>query len=187
MADEVILMDEMIIKARNIIISGLAAATGVAVRLSDEQDPEDEPPYAYYSIVTPYASTGEFGSHIRKVVKDAEDGKKYIHDYRYEHPEMVLSFNFCSANRQLDDGTSINGENEAMSFAMKGVAWFKNEGAAALSASHLVVLQITNCASRSGILADEYIRRWGFDAAVRYKAITKRIDDIVENANVIKI
>lgn len=39
-------MDQAIIRARNLVVARLAAHLGIPVRLSDEQDPEAEPPYA---------------------------------------------------------------------------------------------------------------------------------------------
>jgi len=186
MADEVILMEDMIIRARNIIVSRLAAATGVPIRLSDEQDPDAEPPYGYYSIVTPYAPTGELGSYTQRT-EVGPDGQKYIEDIRSEHPEMALSFSFCSANRQAPGGEQVNGETEAMSLAMKAAAWFLHEGRTDLSFEGLVVLRVSNCSSRSGIVGDVYVRRWGFDVTVRYKAMTVRYERIAESVRVIQI
>lgn len=188
MADEVILMEDMIIRAKNIIISKLAAATGVTIRLSDEQDPEAPAPYGYYSFVTPYVPTGELGSHTQRTLTDPGTGEKYIQDICAEYPEMALSLSFCSANRQTSGGEQINGETEAMNLAMKAAAWLLNKGRAELSLEHdLVVLRIGNCASRSGIVGDEYVRRWGFDMSVRYKAMTVRDDQIAENVRMIQM
>ena len=171
-ADEMILMEDMVIHTRNIVVSKLAATTGLNISLSDEQNPEDEPPYGYYSIISPYVPTGEMGSHIQHTETNPDTGEKYIRDVRYEHPSMVLSFNFCSRNRKLANGVQVNGETEAMSLAMKAVAYLKHAGVEALSNEGAVVLSVSNCASRSGIVGDEYVRRWGFDVTLRYKAIT---------------
>ena len=184
MVDEVILMEEMVIRVRNIVIAKLAATTGLVISLSDEQEPEAEPPYGYYSIITPYASTGEFGSHIRQVETDPDSGERYICEVRYEHPEMLLSLNFCSKSRKTPDGRMINGENEAMQYAMKAVGWLKHAGAAELSLEEIVVLRTSNCSSRSGIVGDEYVRRWGFDVALRYKSMTVNNVGIAESVRI---
>lgn len=42
----ILTMDQAIIRARNLVVARLAAHLGIPVRLSDEQDPEAEPPYA---------------------------------------------------------------------------------------------------------------------------------------------
>lgn len=177
--DNLVLMDEEILRARNLVVSGLAAATGVRISLSDEQDPAADPPYGYYSVITPYASTGELGSHTQIPGMDPETGRKYLTDVRAEYPEMVLSFSFCSANRQLPDGTQVNGEAEAMALALKGAAWLLHEGREKLSFANLVILRVGNSASRSGTVGDVYVRRWGFDAAIRYKALTARKLDVI--------
>jgi len=186
MAGNIILMEDMIIYARNVIVSSLATATGLPIALSDEQNPEAKSPYGYYSIITPYVPTGEIGSHIQQTLTNPDTGEKRIKDIRYEHPEMLLSFNFCSNNHMLDNGTWVNGETEAMHFAMKAVAWLKHTGATELSGKGLVVLRVSNCSSRSGLVADEYVRRWGFDVAIRYKAMTVRNDEIIENVLTIR-
>jgi len=176
----IITMDQAIIRARNLVVSKLAAAVAIPVRLSDEQDPEAPPPYCYYSFISPYVPTGEFGNHTRQVIVDPETQTKYIRDVRAEYPEMILSFTFCSRNRQAEKGEEINGETEALQLAAKAAGWFVQEGGFALSMDGLAVLRVNNLASRSGILADEYVRRWGFDVAIRYKAQTIRIDGIIE-------
>ena len=177
--DDILTMDQAILRARNIIVSKLIKALGIPVRLSDEQDPEALPPYAYYSFISPYISSGEFGNHTRRVIVDPGTQDRYIQDIRAEYPEMALSFTVCSATR-IQNGVEINGEAEALQLAAKGVGWFKHAGATELSFDGLVVLRVDNFASRSGLVADEYVRRWGFDVAIRYKAQTIRIDDIVE-------
>lgn len=183
MGNEVFTMDQAIIWARDTVVAGLAKAAGIPVRLSDEQDPEEEPPYAYYSMITPYVPTGEYGNHVRQAVKIPGAKETYIRDIREENPEMSLSFTFCSRNRTADDGTEINGETEALQLAARGAAWFLNEGGTSLSAAGLAVLRVGSFASRSGILADEYVRRWGFDAAIRYKALSVRYDGRIERVH----
>lgn len=183
MGNEVFTMDQAIIWARDTIVAGLAKAAGIPVRLSDEQDPEEAPPYAYYSMITPYVPTGEYGNHVRQAVKIPGAKETYIRDIREENPEMSLSFTFCSRNRTADDGTEINGETEALQLAARGAAWFCSEGAASLSAAGLAVLRVSSFASRSGLLADEYVRRWGFDAAIRYKALSVRYDGRIERVH----
>lgn len=184
MGDERMTMEEAVIFYRNRVVSLLSAATGVSIRLSDEQDPEALPPYGYYSLITPYASSGELGNHVRTVITDVQTQKLYIQNIRAEHAQMHFSFTFCSKNRHLAGGADIVGENEAMQLALKGAGWLRQEGAQALSLIGLAVLRVGNLASRSGVIADEYVRRWGFDVALRYKAITVRTDDIVERINV---
>lgn len=184
--DKIITMDEEILRARNLIVSKLAAETGVIIQLSDELEPETDPPYGYYTFITPYASTGEMGIHTQIREIDSGTGKLYIKAVRSESPSMVLSFNFCSKNRKLPDGTQINGENEAMALAAKAVAYLKHDGATVLSFAELVVVGVNNFSSRSGIIGDEIIRRWGFDLTVRYTANTIRKDGIVENVRILK-
>lgn len=179
-------MDEIILWGRNTIVSALADAIGVKITLSEEQDPMAEPPYGYYSVITPYAPGGEFGTHIRLVAVDPQTSQKYLDDIRAEYPEMLLSFTFCGTNRQLPDRSEVNGEAEALALAMKGVAWFLQVGKSELSAKHLVVLRVSNAASRSGTVGDVYVRRWGFDVAIRYKAMTVQRLDIVEHVNTYK-
>lgn len=176
-----ILMEDMVLLARNTVVAKLAALMQVPIRLSDDQAPESTPPYGYYSIVTPYAATGELGSHIQQTKTDTGTGEKFVQDIRYEHPELVLSFSFCSSNRVLEDGTCVNGEAESMLLAMKAVAWLKHEGASELSAQNFVVSRVSGCASRSGFSSDVFVRRWGFDVSIRYKAMTIRRDNILEN------
>ena len=178
--DSIMTMDKAILWIRNTVVSMMAAKLGIPIALSDEQDPKVPPSYGYYSFVTPYAPTGELGSHTRMVIVDPETQQRFIQDVRAEYPEMVLSFSFCSSNRILEVETETIGENEAMSLAMGGAAWLLQEGRAALSLLGIVVLRVSNAASRSGLFADEYIRRWGFDVTIRYKAITIRRDDIIE-------
>lgn len=184
--EELLTLDKAIIWARNLTILLLSRALDIKISLSESQDPTDAPPYGYYSFVTPYAPTGELGSHELHPIIDPKTGQKQLLNIRWEHPRMVLSFCFCSTDHMDDTGAQINGENEAMTLALQGAGWFKNEGCELLSREGLVVLAVGNISSRSGLFADEVIRRWGFDVTLRYKAITTRVDDIIEKISIVQ-
>ena len=51
---------------RNELVNSLHGALGIDVILSDQASPERDVPFLIYSITTPYAPTGEFGSHYQK-------------------------------------------------------------------------------------------------------------------------
>ena len=169
--DEIITMEHEIIRIRNLVVSELAKETGTQITLSDEQDPTADPPYGYYSVISPYVSSGELGSHVQRTAIAPDDGCRYIENIRFEHPEMVMPFNFCS-----------NNDAEAMQLTMKAAGWLLHEGRSLLSLENIVVLRVGNAASRSGLIGDEYVRRWGFDVTIRYKALTVRKDEIIQQA-----
>ena len=177
--DDIVTMDEAVINAVNSVISKLYKFLEIPIRLSDLSMPEEDYPYMYYNFISAYIPQNELGNHKRIVIAEPGYQKKYIHDIREEHPEMSLSFTACSANRD-ENGTWINGEAEAMQIATKAVGWFSHEGAEALMFDNLAVVNVSNFTSRSAILVDEYVRRWGFDVNIRYKAVTVRVDDVVE-------
>lgn len=89
---------------RNELVNSLHGALGIDVILSDQASPERDVPFLIYSITTPYAPTGEFGSHYQKQTT-GKDGKIYIEDQRREQPSATFSFTACSENRWADRGT----------------------------------------------------------------------------------
>ena len=80
-----------IITLRNAVVKLLWQYLGVPVILSDQVQPEAEPPFGIYTVTTPYASTGELGEYSKE---DAEDGG--LLEHRREMPSATFPSPFAA-------------------------------------------------------------------------------------------
>ena len=58
-------------------------------------------------------------------IADVAEGVKIS---RMEMPSATFSFTFCSQNRTAENGSVVNGEDEAWSVADKAISYFKHAG-----------------------------------------------------------
>lgn len=168
---------------RNELVNSLHGALGIDVILSDQASPERDVPFLIYSITTPYAPTGEFGSHYQKQTT-GKDGKIYIEDQRREQPSATFSFTACSENRWADEAhtTYIFGEDEAQSIVEKAVGHLLHGAYHDLADKGIVIAEITNVGNRTTLIVDEAARRYGFDVRIRYTKADERLDSVIETA-----
>lgn len=168
---------------RNTIVSQLEAALCIPVVLSDQAAPAPDFPFAYYSVTSPYAPTGEMGNYSTEEI----EGTNQIITTRTEQPSATFSFVFCSINRYTkdEDGKDVEpyiyGEDEAQSLAEKAQSFFLLEGYDTLSNLGIVIVDITNTTNRTTLVVDEAARRYGFDVRVRYTRTDTRKDETVGN------
>jgi hypothetical protein len=168
---------------RNELVNSLHGALGIDVILSDQASPERDVPFLIYSITTPYAPTGEFGSHYQKQTT-GKDGKIYIEDQRREQPSATFSFTACSDNRWADEAHTayIFGEDEAQSIVEKAVGHLLHGAYHDLADKGIVIAEITNVGNRTTLIVDEAARRYGFDVRIRYTKADERLDSVIETA-----
>ena len=78
---------------RNRLISSLWDYIGCPVILSNQVQPEAEPPFCIYTVTVPYIPDGGMGDYE---IADVAEGVKIS---RMEMPSATFSFTFCSQNR----------------------------------------------------------------------------------------
>ena len=88
---------------RNRLISSLWDYLGCPVILSNQVQPEAEPPFCIYTVTAPYIPDGGMGDYE---ISDVAEGVKIS---RMEMPSATFSFTFCSQNRTAEDGSAVNG------------------------------------------------------------------------------
>lgn len=159
---------------RDRVVKGLHQYLEMPVILSDQISPESEMPYIVYSVTSPYIPGGTLGHYGNKI-----DVNGNLIQIRSEQAGMTMSFTACSQNRTEKDGSSIFGEDEAMSIAERAQGWFLHAGRGFLSPD-VVVESVENVARRSVLMVDEEANRYGFDVLLRY------IREDVMNAGSIK-
>ena len=97
---------------RNRLISSLWDYIGCPVILSNQVQPEAEPPFCIYTVTVPYIPDGGMGDYE---IADVAEGVKIS---RMEMPSATFSFTFCSQNRTAENGSAVNGEDEAWAVAL---------------------------------------------------------------------
>lgn len=173
---------------RNIITTHLEEFLEIPVVLSDQVAPVPDFPLCYYSVISPYASTGEMGNYL---IEDI-DGETDVKTIRQEQPNATFSFTVCSINRWSKDENGedtepyIFGEDEAQSLAEKAQSFFLLTGYDILSNLGIVVADVTNTANRTTLMVDESARRWGFDVRIRYTREDSRKDRTIDKVSLIR-
>ena len=84
---------------RNRLISSLWDYIGCPVILSNQVQPEAEPPFCIYTVTAPYIPDGGMGDYE---ISDVAEGVKIS---RMEMPSATFSFTFCSQNRTAENGS----------------------------------------------------------------------------------
>lgn len=149
-------------QARNAIVSGLEAHIGHPVKLSEQIAEISEFPHCYYSVLAPRISDHSFGLHE---VIETENGHKLI---RSEPVMATMSFTFCSANRETDDGY-IFGEDEALALTEKANGFFLlNAHNIPTEYGEVVINNVGAVANRTGFFVEDTVRRYGFDIRFSY-------------------
>lgn len=166
---------------RNHVVKLLWSGLGIPVILSDQAQPEVDPPFLIYSVTSPYSSTGELGD-----ITWRSDGEEGILEDRMEMPSATLSFTACSENRTGEDGEEISGADEAEDLADRAVAFFKHLGYDDFSRLGICIVDVGPVQDRTTLMVDEASRRKGFDVRIRYTRTDTRKISTVENTNIIK-
>lgn len=149
-----------VIALRNQIIQGLSEYLECPVVLNNQQNPEQDPPYVFYSM-TPFSPENELGDYR------TEQNENTCMEYRRVEPSCSFSFTVCSVDREAEE-TYILGEDEACFLAVKAVGWFEHVGYDFLSRMGVTVIDVSAVQERSTLLVDEEARRYGFDVRIRY-------------------
>lgn len=160
---------------RNRLISSLWDYIGCPVILSNQVQPEAEPPFCIYTVTAPYIPDGGMGDYE---ISDVAEGVKIS---RMEMPSATFSFTFCSQNRTAEDGSAVNGEDEAWAFADKAISYFKHAGQDDFLAVGVAVVDVGQAQDRTTLLVDEAARRVGFDVQIRYTRIDERETASIED------
>ena len=172
------------IDIRNALVNSLSEALGIPVILSDQVSPEAEVPFVIYSVIAPYATTGELGDHTQHMATD-DDGSENLVDTRRVQPTATFSFTACSENRWKGD-EYIFGDDEAQSITSAAIGFFLQSGYYNLSTKGIVVVEVTNVGNRTTLIIDEAARRYGFDLRIRYTRDDRRTDGIVQSVKTIQ-
>lgn len=156
---------------RNHVVRLLWSYLEIPVILSDQAQPEADPPFFIYSVTSPYSSTGEQGD-----ISWKSDGADALLEDRMEMPSATLSFTACSENRAGEDGGTISGADEAEDLADKAVAFFKHIGYDDFAKLGICIVDVGPVQDRTTLMVDEASRRKGFDVRIRYtRTDTRRI------------
>lgn len=162
------------LEIRNRIVQGLSEHLGCPVVLNNQQNPEQDPPYVFYSVLPYNPEAGELGNY-----RTEQDGDTYT-EYRREEPSCSFSFTVCSVDREVGD-EYILGEDEACFLAMKAAGWFDHVGYDFFAGMGVTVIDVSTVQDRSTLLVDEEARRYGFDARIRYAHEEARKVSVIEN------
>lgn len=162
---------------RNQIVKLLWSYLKIPVILSDQAQPEADPPFCIYSVTSPYSGGGELGDITNR---DAEDPMELLED-RMEMPSATFSFTLCSENRVGDDGEEISGADEAEELADKAVGYFKQVGYDDFARLGICIVDVGAVQDRSTLMVDEESRRKGFDVRIRYTRTDTRTIQTVQH------
>ena len=168
---------------RNRLISSLWDYIGCPVILSNQVQPEAEPPFCIYTVTAPYIPDGGMGDYE---IADVAEGVKIS---RMEMPSATFSFTFCSQNRTAENGSPssrrawIEIQRQGQRHPARHVAsYFKHAGQDDFLALGVAVVDVGQAQDRTTLLVDEAARRVGFDVQIRYTRIDER-----ETASIEKI
>lgn len=161
---------------RNQVVKLLWSYLQIPVILSDQAQPEVDPPFCIYTMTSPYSSTGEMGD---ITTRDAEDPMELLED-RVEMPSATLSFTVCSENREGEDGEPISGADEAEELADKAAGFFKQVGYDDFSRLGICIVDVGPVQDRTTLMVDEASRRKGFDVRIRYTRTDTRTIQTVQ-------
>lgn len=146
----------------------------IPVILSNQVQPEVEPPFLIYTVTSSHTSTGEMGDISWR---PAESGD--LLEDRMEMPSATLSFTACSENRTGEDGEEISGADEAEEAADKAAGYFKHIGYDDFSRLGICIVDVGPVQDRTALMVDEASRRKGFDVRIRYtRTDTRQISTI---------
>lgn len=149
---------------------------GVPVVLSDQTSPETPYPYIYYTVINP--PQGLSGNGDNRIEVFGDDAVTV----RYEQPSVTISFTVCSRNRYESD-ILIYGDDEALQLSADAQDYLQHIGYHDLSLAGIVIIEITNVGMRSGLVVEEFDRRYGFDCRVRFERTSKRNDGSIDYIN----
>lgn len=166
---------------RDALIENLWDYLDCPVILADQVQPEPEPPFGVYSVITPYSSTGEMGDYS---VAGLGDGKAV--EIRMELSSATFSFTFCSWNHEGEYEETINGEDEAEDLAEKAVAYFLHTGYDDFLKLGVTVVEVGQVQPRTTLVIDEASRRYGFDVRIRYTRVDSRTISTVDKVSFLK-
>lgn len=172
------------IEKRNALISALYSHLGRPVLLSDQVQPEAEPPYVVYSVTADYVPDAGLGDLTYRETTDGANTS--LAEVRAEQPSCTFSFSACSVNRWKDGAGGekqyVLGEDEAQELAERAQGFFIHSGLNAIAAAGFAVIDVSNAGSRSAIVVDEMARRYGFDVRMRYRRTDERDVGTVQKA-----
>lgn len=145
------------------IIIGLNRALTPQIVSADQEAPKDSYPFGSVKVITAY--TNEIGEDVI-VVTEADVDNATVS--KLEMPEMTLSVNAYSLN---------DAETYGLIQDMKD--WFEFNSEFYLDNLGIAVIDTTDIQNRDVLIQDNYERRFGFDARVRYnRTISKTIESI---------
>lgn len=167
-----------IVQAREAIWERLKEHIECPVILSDDTQEMPSVPYCYYSVLAPRITNHAFG-----LIEVAETPKGFIRR-RSEPVSATMSFTFCSQNRETSDGRYIFGEDEALELTEKAHGFFLLNGHNIVTEHGDIVIQnVGAITSRTSLLVDATMRRYGFDIRFGYIRIDEMPTTIIEKAN----
>ena len=148
---------------RNRLISSLWDYIGCPVILSNQVQPEAEPPFCIYTVTAPYIPDGGMGDYE---IADVAEGVKIS---RLEMPSATFSFTFCSQNRTAENGSAVNGEDEAWAVADKAISYFKHAGQDDFLALGVAVVDVGQAQDRTTLLGGVAFVLCSFGANAYYR------------------
>jgi len=156
------------------IRSQLETDMGIQVILANQAESKLQTyPNIYFSVITPYIP--QFMGNY------SFDGENLNLE---EQPTCTLSFTAQSKNRGMG-ASFVSGEDEALEVAEKAYEWFRHTGYEYLAyILDVAVVNITGVTSRTALVVDEIIRRYGFDVQIRYTKDTSYQVGKIENVSI---
>lgn len=159
------------LEIRNRIIQCLSEYLQCSIMLNNQQNPEAEYPYLFYSAA-PYTPEGGQGDYQLEKLADG-----YL-EKRTGEASCTFSFTCCSTDREVGN-EYVLGEDEAFRFADKAAGWFLHAGYDTIAGMGITVDDVSAVQDRSTLMVDEEARRYGFDVRIRYvRTDTRKIGTI---------
>ncbi|GHU75669.1 hypothetical protein AGMMS49992_20090 [Clostridia bacterium] len=169
------------IEMRNYMMHGLSEYLGMPVRLSNQAVPMPAYPFIMYTVLTNRVPTGGMGNRSWIPRKDA------VITRLEQVNHATISITCCSADHPaaVEPFEYVYGEDEAQTIAERAMDWFEHIARDELRGHGIVVVDVMEANSRTNLLIDEELRRYGFDIQIRYGEIMDRLDSAIKTVPII--
>jgi len=148
------------------ILTGLNAVLSETIVTADQESSKPSYPFGSVKVITAY--TNEIGEDTIVVSEEDANNAKIE---KIEQPEMTMSINAYASTFS-----------DAYSLVQDLKDWFEFNSEFYLDALGITVVDTTDIQNRDSLIQDNYERRFGFDARLRYN---RTISKIIESINTV--
>ncbi len=160
---------------RNKIVSGLYEYMQTPIVPADQANRKPVYPYVSYKFVSLYIPEPGFKAQDEQLIASPNpDFALDIKQISSDQPNMVLSFTAISKS-----------DIESAGVASEVRDWFSIHGYDFLKEQNIVVVESTTATDRTGLMIDDYERRYGFDVRLRVLDAIENVVEYIETVNAI--